>query len=211
MKFTDSKGSAQKKQLDQYEIKMGDNVVRFFGELLPRYLYWIKGTNDKNIPIECLSFDRNTESWANAEKDWVREQYPDIKATWSYSVQCIDPADGKAKIFNLKKKLFDQILEAAKDLGDPTDLEDGWEVHFTKKKTGPHVYNVEYTLNQIKSMQSKGAVMNEHRAAIDSATPIAELLPRATSDAQKELLDKIHGAGDDNTDNDSMSEDFDVS
>ena len=98
---------------------------------------------------------------------------------------------------------FDQILEAAKDLGDPTDLEDGWEVHFTKKKTGPHVYNVEYTLNQIKSMQSKGAVMNEHRATIDSATPIAELLPRATADAQKELLDKIHGAGEDNTDNDS--------
>lgn len=207
-----AKGSAQRKQIDQYTYRNGDNSVRLFGELLPRYIYWVKGENDKNLPMECLAFDRESESFTSKEKDWVKEFYPDLKPTWSYSIQCIDLQDGKAKVFNLKRKLMDQIIQAAEELGDPTNPETGWEVHFKRTKTGPHVYNVEYTLDQFKCLKNQKPATNDQKAEMDAATPIDELLPRPTPEIQKELLDRIHRgeSGDDNTDKE-VSEEFDVS
>lgn len=207
-----AKGSAQKKQIDQYTYRNGDNAVRLFGDLLPRYIYWVKGENDKNLPMECLAFDRESESFTSKDKDWVKEFYPDLKPTWSYSIQCIDLQDGKAKVFNLKRKLMDQILQAAEELGDPTDPETGWEVHFKRTKTGPHVYNVEYTLDQIKCLKNQKPATKEQRAEMEAATSLDELLPRPTPEVQKELLDRIHRgeSADDNTDKEVSSE-FDVS
>lgn len=207
-----AKGSAQKKQIDQYTYRNGDNAVRLFGDLLPRYIYWVKGENDKNLPMECLAFDRESESFTSKDKDWVKEFYPDLKPTWSYSIQCIDLQDGKAKVFNLKRKLMDQILQAAEELGDPTDPETGWEVHFKRTKTGPHVYNVEYTLDQIKCLKNQKPATKEQKAEMEAATSLDELLPRPTPEVQKELLDRIHRgeSADDNTDKEVSSE-FDVS
>ena len=212
IKLTEATGSAQKTSIEQYQMKNGDNAVRIFGDLLPRYIYWVKGENDKNIPVECLAFDRDTESWKNAEKDWVAEYYPDLKAGWAYSVQCIDLQDGKVKVFNLKRKLLEQIISAAKELGDPCDLEKGWEVHFERKKTGPNVFNVEYTLNQIKSMKNTKPVTDEQREAIAAATPIDELLPRPTPEQQKEFLDKLReGSKEESNEDPDIDEHFDVS
>ena len=211
VKFGQAKGDG-KKSLDQYEIRTGANAVRIFGDLLPRYLYWVKGTNDKNVPIECLDFDRDQEQFTNKEKNWVKEFYPDIKSNWAYSIQCIDLADNKVKIFNLKKKLTDQILAAVSELGDPTDPETGWEVHFSKKKTGPHQYNVEYTLDQIKCLKNTKPLTDEQKALVEAATPIDELLPRPSADQQKEFLERIASGGSDesNEDKDTLSNDFDV-
>lgn len=123
--FNKTNGKAATTKVDSYEYKDGDNTVRIFGGILPRYMYWIKGTNNKDIPVECLAFDRDEERFNNAEHDPVPEYFPDIKCSWAYSVNCIDPRDGKAKVLNLKKKLFEQILTAAEDLGDPTDPDTG--------------------------------------------------------------------------------------
>jgi hypothetical protein len=123
--FSKTKGKAVKNTVESYEYKDGDNTVRIFGGVLPRYVYWAKGTNNKDIPIECLAFDREEERFNNKEVDHVPQFYPDLKCSWSYSVNCIDMRDGKAKVLNLKKKLFEQILTAAEDLGDPTDPDTG--------------------------------------------------------------------------------------
>lgn len=212
IKLTSAAGSAQKKTIAQYQYRDGANAVRIFGDLLPRYIYWVKGENDKNLPLECLEFDREAEAFNAKEKDWVKEFYPDLKATWSYSIQCIDLSDGKVKVFNLKKKLMNQILAAAQELGDPCDLDNGWEVHFTRVKNGPHVYNVEYTLDQIKCFKNTKAVTAEQRAAIESATPIDELLPRPSADAQKELLERLAtGGSDEQNVDEEIDEMFDVS
>ena len=88
--FNKSKGSAQKSSITTYSYRDGDNSIRLVGDILARYVYWITGENDKNIPLECLSFDRNEERFNNKEKDWVREYYPDLKCGWSYVMQCID-------------------------------------------------------------------------------------------------------------------------
>ena len=70
--FNKSKGAAQKSSITSYGYRDGDNTVRLVGDVLARYVYWLEGKNGKNIPFECLSFDRNEELFNNKEKDWVR-------------------------------------------------------------------------------------------------------------------------------------------
>ena len=188
--FNQQKGSAQKTSIKSYQYVNGDNKMRLCGDILARYVYWIKGQNDKNIPMECLSFDRNTESFNNKEKDWVREYYPDLKCGWSYATQCID--NGEIKVVNLKKKLWEQIITAAEDLGDPTDPETGWDICFKKVKTGPLPYNVEYQLQALKCKPS--SLSEDDKALLEDLKSMDDVMPRPTPDAQKELLDRIREA-----------------
>ena len=188
--FNQQKGSAQKTSIKSFQYVNGDKKMRLCGDILARYVYWIKGQNDKNIPMECLSFDRNTESFNNKEKDWVREYYPDLKCGWSYATQCID--NGEVKVVNLKKKLWEQIITAAEDLGDPTDPETGWDICFKKVKTGPLPYNVEYQLQALKCKPS--ALSEDDKALLEDLKSMDDVMPRPTPDAQKELLDRIREA-----------------
>ena len=188
--FNQQKGSAQKTSIKSFQYVNGDNKMRLCGDILARYVYWIKGQNDKNIPMECLSFDRNTESFNNKEKDWVREYYPDLKCGWSYMTQCID--NGEVKAVNLKKKLWEQIITAAEDLGDPTDPDTGWDICFKKVKTGPLPYNVEYQLQALKCKPS--ALSKDDKALLEDLKSMDDVMPRPTPDAQKELLDRVREA-----------------
>ena len=188
--FNQQKGSAQKTSIKSFQYVNGDNKMRLCGDILARYVYWIKGQNDKNIPMECLSFDRNTESFNNKEKDWVREYYPDLKCGWSYATQCID--NGEIKVVNLKKKLWEQIITAAEDLGDPTDPDTGWDICFKKVKTGPLPYNVEYQLQALKCKPRE--LDDEEKALLADLKSMDDVMPRPTPDAQKELLDRVREA-----------------
>lgn len=123
--FNKTKGAAQSNKVEAYEYKDGENVVRLIGGVLPRYVYWLKGTNGKDIPVECLAFDREAERFTNVTTDHVPRFFPDIKCSWSYVVNCIDVKNGKVVALNLKKKLFNDILSAAEDLSDPTDPDTG--------------------------------------------------------------------------------------
>jgi len=205
--FNQQKGSAQKSTIDTFSFRDGDNKMRLVGDILARYVYWIEGENSKNIPLECLSFDRNTERFINKEKDWVREYYPDLKCGWSYATQCIDPADGKVKVVNLKKKLWEQIITAAEDLGDPTDVETGWDVCFKRVKTGPLPYNVEYQLQVLKCKSRP--LDSAERDAIAELKSMDEVMPRPTPDAQKELLDRLRAPSQEQID-ESIEEEFKI-
>jgi len=187
--FKQTKGKAISNKVEAYEYKDGENVVRLFGGILPRYIYWIKGTNNKDIPIECLAFNREKEKFDNLERDYVPDYYPDLRCTWSYAINCIDPKDGKTKALNLKKKLFEQILTAAEDLGDPTDYDTGWDVVFKRTKTGPLPFNIEYNLQVLRCKPRK--LSSEEREIINSTKTIDEKFPRPTADEIKALLDKI--------------------
>lgn len=189
--FGKAQGKANKSTVDQYTMMDGDNKFRMVGGLLARYIYWVKGMNDKNIPFECLSFDRNAEAFTNKERDWVKTFYPDLKCGWAYAILCIDPKDGKCKVVNLKKKLMEQIMTAAEDLGDPTDPETGWDICFKRVKTGPMAYNVEYQLQTIKCQKAVRPLTDDEKKAFAEATPIDEQLPRPTAEAQEALLKEI--------------------
>lgn len=187
IKFGEVAGKA-KKGANAYAFKDGENTIRIFGEVLPRYIYWLKGKNGKDLPVECLSFDRNKEKFTNQEKDWVREYFPDLKCSWAYVVQGFDVAEKKPVVINLKKKLFEQILNAAEDLGDPTQIEDGWDIVFKKQKTGSLAFNVEYTLSVLRC--KKRALTDEELQIVESAQSIDELVPRLTADEQKKFIEE---------------------
>jgi hypothetical protein len=204
LSFKQTKGKAQTSKVESYEYKDGENSVRLIGGVLPRYVYWVKGTNNKDIPIECLAFSREKEKFDNLEKDWVQESYPDLKCSWSYAVNCIDPKDGKVKVLNLKKKLFEQILTAAEDLGDPTDYDTGWDVVFKRVKTGPLAFNVEYTL-QVLRCKPRSLSDNERKLA-DTAVSIDEKYPRPTSDEVKALIEKLQKGQEEEQENQTDSE-----
>jgi hypothetical protein len=189
LSFKQTKGKAIKNTVEAYEYKDGENTVRLIGGVLPRYIYWLKGTNNKDIPVECLAFSREKEKFDNLEKDHVQDFFPDAKCSWSYSVNCIDPKDGKVKALNLKKKLFEQILTAAEDLGDPTDYDSGWDVVFKRTKTGPLPFNVEYTLQVLRCKPR--SLTPEERELADKAQHIDEKFPRPTSEEVLALLTKI--------------------
>lgn len=188
--FGDTKGTAIK-GAEAYKYKDDENVVRMVGGVLPRYVYWLKGTNGKDIPAECLAFNREKEKFLNsAEVDHVPNYFPDKKCGWAYAINCIDPSDGKVKVLNLKKKLFQQILDAAGDgLGDPTDPDTGWDIVFKKKKTGPLAFNVEYTLSVLKL--KKRPLTEAEREAVEASPTIDEKIPRPTADEIKALMEKI--------------------
>jgi hypothetical protein len=208
IKFNETKGEAKKEKLESY-VYTGkeDHHVRLVGDLLPRYVYWVKGENGKNIPMECLAFDRNTETFNNKEKDHVQDYFTDLKCGWSYAIQCIDYGDNKVKIFNLKKKLFEQLTVAMEDLGDPTDVETGWDVFFKRKKTGPNAYNVEY---QLQALKCKPRALDENELElISDLRSMDEVLPRPTPELQLELLKKITQA--DGDIDEDISDEFDVS
>lgn len=197
IKFGNSKGAAIKNKVDAFEFKDGENVVRLVGGVLARYVYWVKGKNNKDIPIECLSFDRDAEKFLNKEVDHVPNFYPDKKCQWSYAMNCIDPRDGKVKVINLKKKLFEQIISASETLGDPTDPDTGWSVVFTRKKTGPLAFNIEYSLSPFKCKAK--ALTEEEKALVASSPTIDEKYPRPTADEILALLEKLANDSDDET------------
>jgi hypothetical protein len=209
LSFNETNGKAIKSSYESYAYKEGDNKVRIVGDILARYVYWVVGENKKNIPFECLAFDRNSERFLNREKDWVREYYPDLKCGWAYVTQCIDPSDGKLKVINLKKKLWEQIVTAAEDLGDPTNIETGWDICFKRVKTGPLAYNVEY---QLQVLKCKPRPLTEaERAVIVELTSIDEILPRPSPESQKELLDRLRTSGMPDNLDESLEDEFKVS
>jgi len=205
LSFNKQTGGAQKSSIDTFQYVDGDNKMRVVGDILARYVYWIKGENDKNIPMECLSFDRNSERLNNVDKDWVREYYPDLKCGWSYATQCIE--GGKVKVVNLKKKLWEQIITAAEDLGDPTDPDTGWDICFKRVKTGPLPYNVEYQLQALKCKPRP--LTDEERALVADLKSMDDVMSRPTPDAQKELLDRVRGAANE-ADDELLDEEFNV-
>ena len=186
IKFGNIEGKAKKSTVDAYTYKEGDNKIRMVGDVLPRYVYWLSTADGKRVPMECLGFDRDKEQFTNIEKDWVRHYFPDLKCSWAYAVQCVDK-DNKVKVLNLKKKLFESVMVAAEDLGDPTDIETGWALCFKKQKTGPLPFNVEYTLQVLKCKPE--ALNAEQLEAIAELPNIDDVISRPTSELQREFIE----------------------
>src|SRR6056300_1302584 len=147
IKFTDLQGKASKAGPERFKPQEGKNQFRIIGSVVPGYKYWLTSRDKVSVPMDCLSFNRETEQFDNRTRDVVREYFPEKKCSWAYQSFVIDRSDGKVKLFDHKKRLFESILDAAKKkLGDPTDPEKGWDIIFSRKKTGPQPFNVEYTL-----------------------------------------------------------------
>lgn len=205
--FNDSHGSAKKTSLDYIKLVEGENIIRLVGPIRARYAYW-KQLKTNSIPVECLSFDPDKEEFTNIEKDYYKEYFPEDRCVWSYVGTGIDAKDEKLKLVGLKKKLWAQVVDAAKELGDPTDPETGWPLIFDKVKTGPHSFNIEYRLNAIKCQKAKGPLTDGEKEMIEeNLKPIDDLVPRPTAEDQKAfILNNWINVEEKNTDAEAISE-----
>lgn len=191
--FAETVGSGSGSKIPSYEYKNGEHRIRLIGDVLPRYIYWLQGADGGNKrPVESLAFNREKEVFDNNEGDVVKEFFPNEKCAWSYAMLCIN-LDGtpEVQLLNLKKKMFNQIMDTAKELGDPTDPETGWDVVFTRKKTGPHQYNVEYTVNVLQCSKRQRPLTDEERKLVEDSPTIDEVLPRHSPEKQREFLNRL--------------------
>lgn len=189
VKFATVNGSAKKGELDYFKFRDGSNTFRIVGDILARYVYWVpKRDGSGNVPMECLSFDREEERFTNVEKDVVSENFPEINCGWAYMTLCLDPADGQLKALGLKKKMFEQIKLLAEELGDPTDPEEGWAISVNRKKTGSQAFNVEYTVEQLKCSKNIKPLTAEEKEIVSEAKSIEEYFPRPSVADQEAFL-----------------------
>jgi hypothetical protein len=186
-KFTDLQGKASKAGPERFKPQEGRNEFRIIGSVIPGYKYWLKTRDGTSVPMDCLSFNRETEQFDNRSRDVVREYFPEKKCSWAYQSYVIDRADGKVKLFDHKKRLFESILDAAKaKLGDPTDVENGWDIVFTRKKTGPKAFNVEYKLETFELENS--SLSEEDLTAIEEAGTIEDFIKISTPEEQEDFI-----------------------
>jgi predicted CopG family antitoxin len=188
--FANTRGSAKTDRPENFKFIDGINTIRIFGNVIPRYVYWVpNAVTGKEVPLENLSFDRDSESFTSSDKDWVKKMYPALKSKKSYIIYCIDARDNKIKVMELKPKLHNQIKTAVEDLGDPTDLDAGWWLSVKKEKTGPLPINVEYTLITLKC--KKESLSEELRNLIAKTPTIEEAFTRPTPEDIKKALDRL--------------------
>ena len=162
--------------------------VRFVGDVLPRYVYWVTTTEGKRIPMDCLSFDRDTEQFSSRFKDPFKELDEavfDEKPTFSYVCNVIDRKDGQVKLMDLKTTIYKQIIDYAvnPEYGNPSDPEQGYDITIKKEKTGSLPQNVKYTV-----MPSRNTVpLTEEEQQLELYN-LDAIFKRSTYEEQKEWL-----------------------
>ena len=183
-----SSGSSQRKEIERLSLSIGDTKVRLIGDVMPRYCYWVVTTEGKKMPIECLSFSRETESFDNNAQDPFKEIdtaiYSD-KPQFSYVCNVIDRTDGKIKLFDLRATIYSQIVDYASnpEYGNPADPVKGYDLTVKKEKTGPLPQNVKYTVVPARS----NVALTEDEQKLE-LFELDRIYKRQTYDEQKEWL-----------------------
>lgn len=185
--FSNLKGKAEKGSFDRFKPVNGINRFRMIGSILPMYSYWVQLADDTGkVPVECLSFNREEERFDNKEIDNVRRNEPELKCSWSYKGLVLDRSDGKIKVFDHKKKLLESIIKMAGKLGDPTNMDTGWDIIFERKKTGPAAFNIEYSL-EFGELDNT-PLTEEEKALVAETEDITTFFPRPTPEDQNKFL-----------------------
>jgi hypothetical protein len=183
------KPQAQGNSNDIQRIKLDgpDTRVRFVGPVLPRYVYWVVTNEGKKYPLECLSFDRETEQFTGA-RDPLKE-LPDYiyaeKPQFAYVCNVIDRKDAAVKLLDLKTTIYKQLVDYATnpDYGSPADDQNGYDITIKKEKTGPQPQNVKYTV-----MPSRNTIPLTEAEKERELFKLDSIFKRQTYEEQKEWL-----------------------
>lgn len=181
-------GSNNRKEIERLTLNIGDTKVRLVGDVLPRYCYWVVTTEGKKMPVECLEFQRDTESFDNKAENPFKEVPADVysdKPQFSYVCNVLDRTDGKIKLFDLRATIYGQIVDYASnpDYGSPADSEKGYDITVKKEKTGPLPQNVKYTVIPARN----NSALTEDEKAME-LFDLDRIYKRQSYDEQKEWL-----------------------
>lgn len=207
--FGDFNGGAKKSDVTYMKMADGDSTFRILPKsFLPSYTYWVVGANGKELPFECLQFDRNNERFDNSRPCPIKtlglkdKTGKDLRCSWSYKCLVINKATGKVEVLQMKKGIIEDIKSVAGQLEiDPTDVDTGTWFTVTRKKTGPLPMNVEYTLQQLKCRSTP--LTAEEKALIAESKSIDEMFPVETYEQQMaRLKTHLEGKKDDESTND---------
>lgn len=182
------KDSGERREIKRLSITNGDTRVRLVGNLLPRYVYWVVTKEGRKFPVECLQFDRATESWDNNAPDPVKEIDAEVyseKPQFAYVCNVIDRADGEVKLLDLRSTVYQQIVDYATnpDYGNPADSDSGYDITIKREKTGPLPQNVKYTIIPART----NAALTDEEKALELYN-LDTILKRPTYDDQKKWL-----------------------
>jgi hypothetical protein len=180
-------GGGARAEIVRLRIDKDTTKVRIVGNVKPRYIRWVTTNEGKKHPLECLSFDSDTEEFVNA-RDPFREIDESVyaeKPQFAYVVNVIDRADGKLKLMDLKTTVYKQLIEYARDpdYGSPADPDNGYDITIKREKTGPLPQNVKYSV-----MPSRSTVpLTENERALELYN-LDAIYKKTTYEEQKEWL-----------------------
>ena len=183
-----SSDSNQRREIQRLTLGVGDTKVRLIGDVMPRYCYWVVTKEGKKMPVECLQFSRETESFDNSAQDPLKEIEEAIysdKPQFSYVCNVIDRADGQIKLFDLRATIYSQIVDYATnpDYGNPADSANGYDITIKKEKTGPLPQNVKYSIIPARNNSPLSSEESELELF-----DLSKIYKRQTYDEQKEWL-----------------------
>lgn len=181
-------GNQQKREIERVSLGLGDTKVRLVGDVMPRYCYWVVTKDGKKMPLECLQFDRDTESFNSTTRDPFKEINPDVyaeKPQFAYVCNVLDRKDNRVKLLDLRSTIYAQIVDYATnpEYGSPADSESGYDLTLKKEKTGPLPQNVKYTVIPARSSKS----LSEEERALE-LYDLSKIFKRQTYDEQKQWL-----------------------
>ena len=180
--------SNERREIQRLTLGIGDTKIRLLGDVMPRYCYWVVTKEGKKMPVECLQFSRENETFDNSAQDPFKEIdeaiYSD-KPQFSYVCNVIDRADGQIKLFDLRSTIYSQIVDYATnpDYGNPADGEGGYDITIKKEKPGPLPQNLKYSCLPARN----NSPLTEAEKGLE-LYDLSKIYKRQTYDEQKEWL-----------------------
>ena len=128
-----SSGNSDRRDIQRLSMGLGDTKIRLIGDVMPRYCYWVVTKEGKKMPVECLQFDREKETFIASNKDPFKELDADVyseKPQFSYVCNVIDRSDNSIKLLDLRQTIYAQIVDYATnpDYGNPSDAAGGYDL-----------------------------------------------------------------------------------
>lgn len=132
------------KTIERLQIKAPcDHKVRLVGTVVPRFHYWVQTKEGKKATIECLGFNRESQSFDGGRDPMLEipEGVYTDKPQFAYVCQLfhIEGETKKLKICDLKQTIYKGIVDLVvnPEYGSPDDPENGYDIWISGAKTGP--------------------------------------------------------------------------
>jgi hypothetical protein len=183
-----SSGNSERRDIQRLTMGLGDTKIRLVGDVMPRYCYWVVTKEGKKMPVECIEFDREKETFVSSNPNPFKEIDADVyseKPQFSYVCNVIDRSDNSIKLLDLRQTIYAQIVDYATnpDYGNPADETGGYDLTIKKEKTGPLPQNVKYTLIPARN---NSPLTSEEQAL--ELFDLNKIYKRPDYDTQKEWL-----------------------